>query len=107
MFVYAIGVLPLIHSLEDTCKWTQLWYADDASAGGMLSDLPDWFTLLCSKGPSFGYTPQPTKCFVVVAPLSIKLCQNYFWECKWSVAMDFWVALLVIQCSDKILCCRR
>ena len=34
MFVYAIGTLPLIHSLEDTCRRTQLWYADDASAGG-------------------------------------------------------------------------
>ena len=78
MLVYAIGVLPLIHSLEGTCKCTQLWYADDASAGGLLSDLLDWFTLLCSKGPSFGYPPKPTKCFVVVAPSSINYAKTIF-----------------------------
>ena len=41
--------------------------ADDTSAGGFLTDLYDWFTLLCPRGPAFGYTPQPSKCFVVVA----------------------------------------
>ena len=57
--MYAIGTLPLIDSLHNPTHWTQLWYADDASAGGTLSDMCDWFTLLCSQG--FGYFPQPTK----------------------------------------------
>ena len=34
MFTYAIGTLPLIYSLCDPGQWTQLWYADDASASG-------------------------------------------------------------------------
>ena len=34
MFMYAIGTLPLIGSLNDSGQWTQLWYADDASASG-------------------------------------------------------------------------
>ena len=55
MYVYAIGTLPLIQSLQSPHSWTQLWYADDASAGGLLSDLLDWFSLLCSRGPHYGY----------------------------------------------------
>ena len=66
MFMYAIGTLPLICLLRDPGRWTQLWYADDASAGGTLSELHNWFDLLCSRGPSFGYHPEPTKSFVVV-----------------------------------------
>ena len=66
MFMYAIGTLPLIHSLRRPSCWTQVWYADDASAGGSLSDIRDWFSLLCSRGPSYGYFPEPSKSLVVV-----------------------------------------
>ena len=61
MFMYAIGTLPLIRLLRDPGRWTQLWYADDASAGGTLPELREWFNLLCSRGPAFGYHPEPTK----------------------------------------------
>ena len=66
MFMYAIGTLPLIRSLHNPSLWTQVWYADDASAGGSLRDILDWFSLLCSRGPAFGYFPEPSKRFVVV-----------------------------------------
>ena len=62
----AVGTLPLIHSLHNPGHWTQLWYADDASAGGTLLELHDWFNLLRSHGPAFGYYPEPTKSFIVV-----------------------------------------
>ena len=61
MFIYAIGTLPLIRSLYDPGRWTQLWYADDASASGTLPGLRNWFDQLCSYGPTFGYYPEPTK----------------------------------------------
>ena len=66
MFAYAISTLPLIHSLRDPGRWTQLWYADDASAGRTLPELRNWFNVLYSRGPSFGYHPEATKSFVVV-----------------------------------------
>ena len=66
MFMYAIGTLPLIRSLRDPGRWTQLWYADDASACVTLPELHKWFNLLCLRGPAFGYHPKPTKSFVVV-----------------------------------------
>ena len=66
MFMDAIGTLPLIHSMRDPGQWTQLWYTDDASASGTLPELCNWFNLLCSCGPSFGYHPEPTKSFVII-----------------------------------------
>ena len=66
MFMYAIGTLPLIRSLHNPSRWTQIWYADDTSAGGSLENIQEWFSLLCSKGPAFGYFPEPTKSFIVV-----------------------------------------
>ena len=39
MFVYAVGILPQIRSLQMAERFTQIWYADDASAGGLLKDL--------------------------------------------------------------------
>ena len=66
MFMYVIGTLPLIHFLNDPGRWTQLWYADDASVSGTLPELYNWFNQLCSYGPSFGYYPEPIKSFVVV-----------------------------------------
>ena len=65
MFMYAIGTLPLIRSLHNPSHWTQIWYANDASAGGCLEDIYEWFSLLCFCGPAFGYFPESTKSFVV------------------------------------------
>jgi len=35
--------------------------------GGSLPDLHEWFSLLCSCVPAFGYFSEPTKSFVVVS----------------------------------------
>ena len=67
MFMHAIGTLPLIYSLCDPSCWTQIWYGDDASAGGSLKNIHEWFSLLCSRGPAFGYFPEPSKSYVVVS----------------------------------------
>ena len=58
MFMYAIGILPLIHSLCNPAQWTQIWYADDASVCGYLKDIHEWFSKLCSWGPDFSYFPE-------------------------------------------------
>ena len=78
MYVYAIGTLLLIQSLHSLQSWTQLWYVDDASAGGFLSDLHDWFLLLCSCGPHYGYFSEPSECFVVVASNRLSLAMEVF-----------------------------
>ena len=57
MAMYAIAVNPLINNLKrDTMK--QVWFADDASAVGNLSDLRGCLTKV---GPDFGYFPNASK----------------------------------------------
>ena len=45
---------------------TQVWYADDASAGGSLLKLRQWWDKLTSFGPDFGYFPNASKSWLVV-----------------------------------------
>ena len=42
MAMYALGTLPLIHKLNQQVK--QTWYADDATAGGKLNQLHEWWS---------------------------------------------------------------
>jgi len=43
-----------------------------------LKDFYEWFDLLCSRGPAFGYFPQPSNCFVVVSPPFVKQAKSLF-----------------------------
>ena len=78
MAFHAIGILPLIRSLKDPSRQTQMWYADDASAGAKLQELRLWFEMLCRDGPDYGYFPEPTKSYIVVDECDIQSTQNIF-----------------------------
>ena len=78
MFLYAVGTLPLIQSLKNPSAWTQVWYADDASACGELTSIRRWFDLLLQQGPSYGYFPNATKSYVVVHPSSVAFAKSVF-----------------------------
>ena len=56
MCMYAIGILPLIRSLE-SCGTKQVWYADDTTGGGTLEDVKNWWDHLISSGQAYGYHP--------------------------------------------------
>ena len=47
----AIETLPIIHRLDQQIK--QVWYADDATAGGELHHLHCWWNQLLSYGPEY------------------------------------------------------
>ena len=74
MGYYACSMMPLIKKLmlcEDKAeykKMLQLWYADDAAAGAKLRDMLKWLSMLCEKGPLYGYHPKPSKSWVIVKP---------------------------------------
>ena len=54
------AVNPLIHRLkQDTTK--QIWFADDATAGGKLNNLREWWDCLTNIGPEYGYFPNDQK----------------------------------------------
>ena len=60
MAIYAVATVPLIEKLQNT-NTKQVWYADDATAGGTLLHLKAWWTMLSSSGPSYGYFVNPGK----------------------------------------------
>ena len=57
---------------------TQVWYADDAAAGGSLSALREWWDDLCSSGPMFGYYPNASKSWLVLKDESAALASSIF-----------------------------
>ena len=76
MAMYAIGTLPLIRKLHGDV--TQVWYADDAYAGGRTSDLHVWWDSLVSYGPHFGYNLNPCKTWLVVKPEHLLAAEEHF-----------------------------
>ena len=65
MLAYAVGILPLVKSLKDLAKHSQVWYADDSSCGGGLSNIYKWFLALRTQGPDYGYYAQSSNITVV------------------------------------------
>ena len=65
MAMYAIAIRPLINHLQSE-SLKQIWYADDAAAGGELSDLKAWWDQLIQLGPDYGYYPNASKSWLVV-----------------------------------------
>ena len=72
MAMYALSVVPLINKCQsvlpkdDLPRAVQVWYADDAAAGGSLKSLRKFWDTLVQYGPAYGYFPKPSKTFLVV-----------------------------------------
>ena len=65
MAMPAIGILPLIQQLSPL-QATQAWFADDATAGGHIQHLHEWWTKLQNSGPSYEYYANPAKTWLIV-----------------------------------------
>ena len=77
MAMYAIAITPLIDHLEDESV-KQIWYADDATACGKISNLRTWWDQITNKGPDYGYFPNATKTWLVVKEEKLEEAQNTF-----------------------------
>ena len=66
MAMYAIATVPLIHQLDASSSVRQVWFADDATAGGQLSQINDWWQHLVRIGPNFGYHANGSKSWLIV-----------------------------------------
>ena len=65
--MYSISVTPLIRALNDPCI-CQVWFADDAIAGGTLCGLFEWWTKIKSLGAAYVYYPNASKTSLIVKP---------------------------------------
>ena len=80
MSIYGIAILPLIQKLQGSYR--QLWFADDASAGGKITPLKDWWTRMQSIGPSFGYHPNPSKTWLLTKEQHLETAKEVFEDCN-------------------------
>ena len=81
MAKYGIATKPLNDKLADSvnsdlCK--QIWYADDSSSAGQVTEMRKWWDVLCKEGPSYGYFPLPTKTVLIVKPEYKELAMEAF-----------------------------
>ena len=76
MAMYTIGILPLIHRLDQQVK--QVWYANDASAGGSLHHLHSWWNQLLRCGPEYGYFANAAKTWLIVKQEHLPLATELF-----------------------------
>jgi len=76
MSMYSVGILPLIHHVSGDVK--QVWYADDATAAGELSNLREWWDNLVTFGPAFGYFVNASKTSLVVKEGHLADAVKYF-----------------------------
>jgi len=76
MPMYALATLPLIARLPSDVF--QVWYADDACAGGNVTQLRLWWKRLCEMGPQFGYNANAVKTWCVVKPAHLESAKKLF-----------------------------
>ena len=78
MSLYAISLQPLISRLSIFSQAKQCWYADDATGAGSLEELRKWWNEVNDMGPSLGYHPNASKCWLVTKPEKEQDAKNVF-----------------------------
>ena len=86
MTMYAIAIIPLIHRLDN--KNEQVWFADDATAGGSLPHLRTWWDRISKIGPNYGYYPNTTKTWLIVKDNNLEEATTLFQGMGVSVTVE-------------------
>ena len=74
MAMYTITITPLINRLEST-GIKQVWYADDATAGG---DLTCWWDRISEMGPEYGYYPNASNTWIIIKEANFEEATTLF-----------------------------
>ena len=76
MAMYSVAIMPLIKQLNGMVK--QIWYADNASAGGRITDLRVWWNCLQELGLRYGYFVNSFKSHLLVKDDNLAIATNIF-----------------------------
>lgn len=85
MHLYSLDLLPLVINIDDYLntinrnnkrKNIQIWYADDSSFSGNISDIKLWLNYLIEKGPGCVYNPNVHKRNLVIPNININKIKN-------------------------------
>ena len=69
---------PTSHPSTPNLNSKQAWFANDATTGGRLHQLQDWWTKLNTLGPSFGCFLNPSKSWLIIKPEYLHKAQELF-----------------------------
>jgi hypothetical protein len=88
MFVYGIGLLPLIRILKVSFpEMDQTWYADDAGTGDSFDPIKAHFRMLEEIGPIYGYYPaDSSKTILVVSQNNLAAAKAAFKDFDFTIA---------------------
>ena len=75
MAMYAIAITPLINR-RNNGESKQIWYADDATAGGSISHLKAWWDNISTIGPDYGYYPNASKTWFIVKEAKLEEAES-------------------------------
>ena len=79
MTMFALSLVPLMLKLNEICEsLSQVWFADDAFGAGSFKGLRQWWDVLSTLGPSFGYHPKASKTCLVIHPDDEEAAQAVF-----------------------------
>lgn len=89
MAMYALGITPLInHMSMSNPSVKQVWYADDCTICGSIDDLHQWWSLLKTIGPQYGYFPKPSKSWLLTKSSVLKHAQKVFLPTNISITTE-------------------
>ena len=86
MAMYAIATVPLIHHLQH--EVIQVWYADDAIAGGKLTNLRSWWDQLVQCGHEYGYHANANKTWLMVKEEHLTQAKTLFADSGVQITAD-------------------
>ena len=86
MVMYAIATVPLIHRLQH--EVIQVWYADDATAGGKLTNLRSWWDQLVQCGHEYGYHANANTTWLVVKEEHLTQAKELFADSGVQITAD-------------------
>ena len=78
MAMFALATIPLIHQLMQSSAVSQAWFADDATAGGKLRSLRQWWDDLERVGPDYGYYVNSAQSWLIVKEEHLTDVTNIF-----------------------------
>ena len=79
MAMYSLAITPLIKELSECHSETkQVWYADDSTVAGSISNLKRWWDHITTTGLKYGYFPKSSKSYLVVKPEFVESAKSIF-----------------------------
>ena len=93
MGTYALGILPMLHSLLDFVLTSDLQtrevaFANNLTVAGKLADIKGFWDKLSTSGSKYGYFPKSTKWYLIVKKSCLKDAKTIFTGTNINITAD-------------------